>query len=308
MAEKQLSAAARPHSRVRRSATHTGVTHIRHHQPDRYTIIGNHLAQHHDLSLTAIGVATHILSLPEGACVDIRTLAARFPEGRDRIAFALRELEAQGYLERVRERTPNGRVITRTYACNDPGADHARTVAVAAAAEESVTPPPAAVPATPATPAPPAPSAPPAPAEPSAPAEPPRTPQYRTAVALLAGLRRNDDRLTLAERDIRSLAPAVVAWLENGASPAAVRRTLTANLPAVPKNVARLLAHRLRELLPPPLPEGPVEPSAGAAGAGHRPDPFQTCDGCERAFRAAEPGLCRDCRCDPAGGDAVLAA
>ncbi|MCX2927653.1 hypothetical protein [Streptomyces sp. NEAU-W12] len=24
--------------------------------------------------------------------------------------------------------------------------------------------------------------------------------------------------------------------------------------------------------------------------------PFQTCDGCERAFRAPEPGHCRDCR------------
>jgi hypothetical protein len=23
--------------------------------------------------------------------------------------------------------------------------------------------------------------------------------------------------------------------------------------------------------------------------------PWQTCDGCERAFRAAEPGHCRDC-------------
>ncbi|MGX1760878.1 hypothetical protein ACWIG5_28840 [Streptomyces lydicus] len=97
------------------------MTHIRQYQPDRYTIIGNHLAQHRELSLTAIGVGTHILSLPEGAPVDIRTLAARFPEGRDRIAFALRELEAHGYVERVRERTPGGRVVTRTYAHNAPG-------------------------------------------------------------------------------------------------------------------------------------------------------------------------------------------
>lgn len=81
MAEKKPSAAVRSHSRVRRSATHSGVTHIRQYQPDRYTIIGNHLAQHRELSLTAIGVGTHILSLPEGASVDIRSLAARFPEG-----------------------------------------------------------------------------------------------------------------------------------------------------------------------------------------------------------------------------------
>ncbi|GGZ54189.1 hypothetical protein GCM10010371_12210 [Streptomyces subrutilus] len=38
---------------------------------------------------------------------------------------------------------------------------------------------------------------------------------------------------------------------------------------------------------------------ARAAGpAGRPPDPFQTCDGCERAFRAPAPGRCRD---GPAG-------
>ncbi|MCF1598946.1 helix-turn-helix domain-containing protein, partial [Streptomyces muensis] len=26
--------------------------------------------------------------------------------------------------------------------------------------------------------------------------------------------------------------------------------------------------------------------------------PFQTCDGCERAFRSPAPGHCRDCRPD----------
>ncbi|MFJ9855692.1 helix-turn-helix domain-containing protein [Streptomyces sp. NPDC101150] len=298
MADKQLSAVARPHPRVRRSATHTGVTHIRHHQPDRYTIIGNHLSQHRELSLTAIGVATHILSLPEGACVDIRTLAGRFPEGRDRIAFALRELEAQGYLERVRERTPNGRVITRTYACNDPAAGR-RAHGVAAA--EPVVPAPAPAPAA-------RPSAPAVPPVPPAPAEPSRTPHHAAAVALLAGLRRSDDRLTLAERDVRRLAPALTPWLENDASPAAVRRTLTADLPAVLKNPAQLLAYRLRELLPPPLPEIPAAPPGRRDGAAHPPHPFQTCDGCERAFRAPELGRCRDCRCDPAAGDAVFAA
>ncbi|MDX5577909.1 hypothetical protein PV779_60900, partial [Streptomyces sp. ID01-9D] len=28
--------------------------------------------------------------------------------------------------------------------------------------------------------------------------------------------------------------------------------------------------------------------------------PFQTCDGCERAFRSPTPGRCRDCRTDHA--------
>lgn len=127
MAELKPSAVPRPYPGVRGTATHSGVTHIREYQRDRYTIIGNHLAQHRELSALAIGLGTHILSLPEGASADIRTLADRFPESRDRIAFALRELETYGYLRRVRERTPGGRVVTRTYAFNAPALTYART-------------------------------------------------------------------------------------------------------------------------------------------------------------------------------------
>ncbi len=53
-------------------------------------MIGNHLAQHQKLSLLAIGLGTHLQSLPKGAPADIKTLAARFPEGATRIAAALR--------------------------------------------------------------------------------------------------------------------------------------------------------------------------------------------------------------------------
>ncbi|WP_425275205.1 hypothetical protein [Streptomyces olivochromogenes] len=76
-------------------------------------MIGNHLAQHPELSGLAIGLAVYIQSLPTGARVDIKTLAVRFPEGPTRIAAALRELETHGYLRRTRERTPGGRIVTR---------------------------------------------------------------------------------------------------------------------------------------------------------------------------------------------------
>lgn len=307
MAEQKTSAAVRPHPGVRRSATHSGVTHIRQYQPDRYTIIGNHLAQHRGLSLTAIGVGTHILSLPEGASVDIRTLAARFPEGRDRIAFALRELEAHGYVERVRERAPDGRVITRTYAHHAPGAADPAPGATVPDQGATAPPPPAQ-----AEPGPVRPVASVAPGEqvPRPSAEAPRSEHRAAAFALLAALRRTDDRLTLPERDVRRLAAAVVAWFDNGATPAAVHRTLTAGLPPDLKHPAGLLAHRLRELLPPPLPAGAGGPPGPEAEARRRalPHPLQTCDGCERAFRAREPGLCRDCRCGPAAEDTVFAA
>src|SRR5690606_35641851 len=80
-----------------------------------------HLAQHRELSLLAIGLGTHLQSLPKGAPADIKTLTARFPEGATRIAAALRELERHGYLRRARVRTPSGRIVTRTVSCHRPG-------------------------------------------------------------------------------------------------------------------------------------------------------------------------------------------
>ncbi|MFB7598627.1 helix-turn-helix domain-containing protein [Streptomyces sp. NPDC056160] len=122
MAEMKPSAAPRPNHGVPASTTPTGVTHVRTYQSGQYVVVGNHLAQHRELSLTAIGLATHIMSVPEGTPIDIRSLTERFPEGRDRIASALRELEAHGYLERVREHTAAGRLVTRTYAHHTPAA------------------------------------------------------------------------------------------------------------------------------------------------------------------------------------------
>ncbi|GAA4540015.1 hypothetical protein GCM10023097_07550 [Streptomyces collinus] len=104
---------------------HSGLVHDNTRHTTRFTVIGNHLAQHPELSLLAIGLSVHIQSLPAGSRIDIKSLTARFPEGTTRIAAALRELEAHGYLRRTRERVPDGRIITRTTSCNQPG--HSRT-------------------------------------------------------------------------------------------------------------------------------------------------------------------------------------
>ncbi|MGW2650861.1 helix-turn-helix domain-containing protein [Streptomyces sp. NPDC001393] len=316
MAEKKRNAALRPIPGVRRSTTHSGVTHVRTYQSGQYVVVGNHLAQHRELSLTAIGLATHILSVPEGTPVDIRSLADRFPEGRDRIASALRELEAHGYLARVREHTESGRLVTRTYVHHTPVPDHAAAIAPLRAAERPVSTtgtrdgrpeagaeaqePPEEDDQAPhredepelepeAAPAPPARLAPDTLAD----------RHHDRAVALLARLRRTDERLALSQRQVDRLAPAVVAWFTVGATEAAVHRALTTGLPEDMPHPAGVLAYRLHALLPVPLPARPM-PSAMVgmqSGAGRRP-PFQTCDGCERAFRAPLPGRCRDCRAD----------
>lgn len=332
-------------------------------QRERYVKIGNHLAQHREMSLTAIGLSTHIQSLPDGADVSIKALSKRFSEGETRIAAALRELEAHGYLSRTRERLPSGQVVTRTVSYNVP-------LALLPDAPER-TPAPAPVPARLLAPAPdltpapaparaeapaeepdlepdpapdpdpgpgaglepgsepapgsgsgpglaPAPGTAPEPAAPVtrraeaaplaapgpvhvpapalAPASAPTGPlpeEHREAAELLARLRLRDPRLMLSERDVARLAPSLTGWLKLGLSPAATSATLAGCLPDGPiRSPGALLAYRLRELRPPRLSERPV---------GVRPPkdreilPFQTCDDCDRAFRAASPGHCAPC-------------
>ncbi|WOT40286.1 helix-turn-helix domain-containing protein [Streptomyces coeruleorubidus] len=259
------------HSNRRRP--HTGLIHDNTRHTTRFTVIGNHLAQHPELSLLAIGLGTHIQSLPAGARIDIKSLAARFPEGTTRIAAALRELETHGYLRRVRERVPDGRIITRTISCNQPGhrTTDDRTVRRSHPAPKKRAPRK------------------PLPAVPQ-PAYPAPT-LLQQATDLLADLRRHDPRLLLSTCDTAHLAPGVAAWLERDVSPTAVRHALTTDLPPEALHrPAALLAHRLTAQLPPPP---PFRASASAPIARH---PLQTCDGCDRAFRAPAPGHCRDCR------------
>ncbi|MFD8470382.1 hypothetical protein ACFV10_35345, partial [Streptomyces cyaneofuscatus] len=252
-----------------------GVIHIVIPHTDRFTVVGNHLAQHAGLSTTAVGLAVRIQSLPQGTEIGIKALAARLSEGEKLIAAALRELEAHGYLRRARTRLPSGRIVTRTVFCNQPTA-LLRTRVVAQRPAPPQTPPPVQDPA-PEPPAP-EPAAPQAPAlpdvqheeehapqdtapphnapfvplvpPPTAP-KPPRPPLpqpgeltaelERSATALLSDLRRHAHQLVLSENDIRHLAPAVAAWLERDTHPDTIRHTLTNDLPQPLRHPAKLL-------------------------------------------------------------------
>lgn len=309
MAEQQLNAPP-----CASSGTRAGVTHVRHRHTERFTVVGNHLAQHSELSPTAIGLAVHIQSLPDGTRVDIKSLSARFEStSTARIAAALRELEQHGYLERNRHRTPAGRHGIRTVFHEKPTGVAPSAPRRPAPRREPARRRPAAQRQTERRHAAPA----PAPA-------PPRvdlaarmlagrtghgTPlpvpiAHPEAAAVLAGLRRDDHRLLLSQRDVDRLAPAVAQWLDRGASPGAIRHALTTGLPAEPiHHPAALIGHRLAACAPPPLPDRVPE----ALRSGPRPHPLQNCPGCERAFRAARPGKCRDCHEDDLTGRAVAA-
>ncbi|MEW2570726.1 hypothetical protein [Streptomyces sp. NPDC047070] len=260
-----------------------------------FTVLANALAQRRGSAVT-IGVAAYISSLPDGSPVTITALCEHFSEGEILISRALRELESAGYLERRRERTPTGQVRTRTYFYDVPGG-----------VPNPDGPPEPPKPPRPRKQVPVAEAVPPAreavqeTARPHAYAEPePQIPLADAdadadarAVAVLAALRGIDPRLVLSEREAARLAPAVTEWLAAGLLPTHITDHLTARLPdTFLTRPAGLLAYRLKETpLAPPVRIGSPEPSV-------RPSvvPLRNCDGCDRAFRAPQPGRCRDCR------------
>ncbi|MFE9020353.1 helix-turn-helix domain-containing protein [Streptomyces sp. NPDC007808] len=279
-AQSRIPGKNHPHARP-----NSGVVHDNVRLTENFTVIGNDLTQHKELSLLAIGLGCYIQSVRPGTAIDIKTLAARFPEGPTRIAAALRELETHGYLRRTRLRAPTGRIVTRTVSCNRPGhraapsEPSAKRPARRTAAPDEPPPRKKRLPAVP-------------------------QPSYtspallQTAVDVLAGLRRHDPRLLLSATDAEHLAPGVAAWLERDLTPTAVRHALTANLPDEPLiRPASLLAHRLSAQLPPPPPLRP--PASPVPEPRH---PLRTCEGCDRAFRTPAPGRCRDCRADRSPG------
>jgi hypothetical protein len=294
-------------------APRSGVIRVRARPRDRFTIVGNHLAQHPDLSAVAIGIAVYIQSLPDGADVTVKRLTLRFREGEITIRRAVNELVEQGYLERRRVPLGRGRFATRVLSYDDPACRRPEPPWRSEPPTGPVPPqsqpqppreqePPSAPFPPPAAPAPPPWSAQPTPpppppaatATPPQPPPPPPPPLSGPAADLLSRLRTADPRLLLSLRDIHQLAPAVDTWLERHATAEQITRTLTAGLPPVHVPIhspARLLAYRLATHLPPPLPESP-QPAAA-------PPPFRNCEVCERAIRTRDPHpTCADCRAE----------
>ncbi|MFF3328869.1 hypothetical protein ACFYWX_04795 [Streptomyces sp. NPDC002888] len=278
MADPQSNARLRADA----GAPTSGVIHVRTRLTADFTVISNALAQRRGSAVT-IGVAAYILSLPDGSPVSIAALCEHFTEGEILISRALRELEAAGYLERRRERLATGQIRTRTYFYDVPGGD----------------PGPDGPPEPPKPPRPRKQPAAPAPAEVTATSvtvgEDPvsLTDADPQAIAVLSRLRRVDPRLVLSVREAARLAPAVSQWLAAGVGAPEITELLTTGLPdRLLVRPAGILAFRLRETplpAPPPLPLPQITDRPSV-------QPFQTCDGCDRAFRAPHPGRCRDCR------------
>ncbi|MDX3830983.1 hypothetical protein [Streptomyces europaeiscabiei] len=299
MADPQSNAPLRADA----GAPTSGVIHVRTRLTADFTVISNALAQRRGSAVT-VGVATYISSLPTGTLVSITALCEHFDEGEILISRALRELEAAGYLERRRERTPTGQVRTRTYFYDIPGGEPDPDPGGSPRPPKPRRPRKHPAAATPASGAVPSPVETPVPAEEKT--EEAAEPEAETeaeapvplvdadprAIAVLAGLRRVDPRLVLSEREAARLAPAVARWLEAGLLPTQITDHLTARLPAdLLVRPAGILAYRLKET---PL----IAPEPGSPETPERPAVLRmrNCDGCDRGFRSAGHSHCRDCR------------
>ncbi|MFM9584882.1 hypothetical protein [Streptomyces caniscabiei] len=294
MADSQSNAPLRADA----GAPTSGVIHVRTRLTADFTVLSNALAQRRGSAVT-VGVAAYISSLPDGTCVSIAALCAHFDEGEILVSRALRELEAAGYLERRRERTPTGQVRTRTYFYDVPGGEPGPDPG------GSPRPPQPRRPRQQTTAATPAPASGAVRDAVETPVQTPVQTEVKTeeapaaltaadprAIGLLAGLRRVDPRLVLSEREAARLAPAVTRWLGAGLLPTQITDHLTARLPAdLHVRPVGILDYRLKET---PL----TAPDTASPETPERPAVLRmrNCDGCDRGFRSAGHSHCRDCR------------
>ena len=222
-------------------------------------------------------LASFIDRLPEGAAIDVKTLAKSQPlYGQQACRSALRELSRLGHLRRVGGLVGEGRPqhVTRTYFSRTARderwwAHFLETRETATAGKPSLTVPN------------------------PVPAQVPEPPRHTEAYAALAALGRRDSRLVLSAAECAELEVQAREWLARDADVGRFASAMTAGLPSTVHSPVGLVRKRLTDKLP-PLPTAP-EPSAVVP---LRPE----CTDCGRPGtpESLPGGLCRPCRAEPA--------
>ncbi|WP_327329686.1 MULTISPECIES: MarR family transcriptional regulator [unclassified Streptomyces] len=256
-------------------------------------------------------VAGYVDHLPEGAAMDIKSLARSLPlYGQMAVGSALRALGVAGHLRHVRVPADAGggqvRWITRTYWSRTARDNEWWTAFLTGAPGCSGTS--GSAPATSGSaPAPVPPAASDTPALPPVPqqrTEEPGTEEQRPAPAetsgaspaylVLARLGRADARLALSAADCAALEGLAAAWLARGVGAEYMVQTLTAGLPAAVASPVGFVRRRLRDRVPPEMPVAPAPEASGAPV----PRPMVECTECGAPGRpeALPDGLCRSCR------------
>ena len=245
-----------------------------------FTVLGNEVLRDSRLSFCARGILAHLLSQHDGKREDIRKLTDRTPEGRERVASAMRELERFGYLKRTKKRTPEGQIYTEVDVFDAPGGS-----------SPQVAPDPEFPGSGGAAPGPdgdhpvndrgeqpthPAPST----EDAEVGREGDSDEDTDASAALIARIGRSEPKLSIGQSEALRLAPLVTEWRRRGASDLHVIGALTAGLPSGGVyHPVRFLESRLRSKMPA---ERRLPPSS------------LECEECGVPVLA--PGRCRSCR------------
>ncbi|WP_329043052.1 MarR family transcriptional regulator [Streptomyces sp. NBC_01422] len=249
-------------------------------------------------------VAGYVDHLPDGAAMDIKSLAKDLPlYGQMAIGTALRALAVAGHLRRVRCRVEGDgqcRWVTLTYwsrTAHDNEWWAARLAGESTNAPEQA-PEPAVVPQqrTGERPNPNLATLPPAPQEESGAGTPAAVATPSLAYLTLAELGRSEPRLALSAADCAALEPLAAAWFARGVSADYLTSALTAGLPERIGSPIGLVRRRLTDKMPPHLPTAPAPTQGGLPGAPVR-SVLVECTDCGRPgpAEALPDGLCRAC-------------
>ncbi|MFJ2894041.1 MarR family transcriptional regulator [Streptomyces sp. NPDC087218] len=246
-------------------------------------------------------IAGYIDALPDGAVMDVKSLAKVLPlYGQMAVSSALRALSVAGHLRRVRGQSGEGdqvRWVTRTYWSRTARDNEWWGSFLTAEGQCSGAAPRAGEPVV---------------AEVASPV-PVLVPQQRTAVpepqpevrteveqqpskafVALARLGRVDERLALSAADCAELEPLAAEWFERGVGAAYLTSALTAGLPDSVGSSFGLVRRRLRDKLPPRLPAPTPRPASEVPLRRMMAE----CTECRTPGRpeAFHDGLCRPCR------------
>lgn len=210
-------------------------------------------------------LAAYIDRLPEGAAIDIKTLAREQPRyGQQAVQTALNSLTAAGHYRRVR--VPLGDALTqwvfRTYFSRTARDAKWWTRFLSGDVPDADTD-----------------------------TQPPTREVRSEAYDTLARLGTADNRLTLSAAECAALEELAVRWLARGATPEGMLRALTAGLPEQVYSPGAFVRRRLRDKLP-PLPPLPPLPLAA------RRQVLVECTGCgvPGLPERLPDGLCQGCR------------
>ncbi|MEU9044115.1 helix-turn-helix domain-containing protein [Kitasatospora sp. NPDC048343] len=276
-----------------------------------FVVVPNAAARHNQLSLAAVGLLVRLLSLPDSAHVTIEKIAEQVEEGRTTVARAFRQLEAAGYLRRVRAQDPEtGLWSTQSHISDIPmntiptvGGPDGRSVGdlpkgeknqvknllpkplpkcdgdepdAAGVQEEEI--------------------------EDQQAQAAPADAETGRAAAVLAKLGDNDRRLTLGTADVLRLAPLAAEWLAEGHSQVKLLTVLTTRLPQRIDSPAALVAYRLKT-------HRPAKPVPAAPKATPAPDTRARCQQCDAVFPAGViHSLCKTCSADSRRDQAATGA